>query len=126
MAKKRTPGSQPETVTPERAARLLRLVMLVQAKPQTRSFLCRQLHEDVRSFYRDLDLLRSWGISLPLHDRRYELRMRTEAVYRRVPFPDPHLSLAEAIELAKGRTPAHRKLKKLLDRIVKEKRQKKK
>lgn len=121
MAKIRRPVSQPETVTAERAARLLRLVMLVKARPQKRDFLCRQLSVDVRSFYRDLLLLRKWRIKVRMRNRCYELDMDTQKVYSLVLFPDPYLSLAEAIQVAQGRTPAHRKLKKLIDRIVKEK-----
>jgi hypothetical protein len=37
----------------------------------------------------------------------------------RLPFPDPVLTLGEAQQLAKGRSPAARKLKQQIDRIVK-------
>jgi hypothetical protein len=45
-----------------------------------------------------------------------------------LPFPDPHISLGDAVLLAQGRTPAHRKLQALINQIVgsKEKTKKKK
>jgi predicted DNA-binding transcriptional regulator YafY len=118
MAKKHSAGPQPADVTSQRAGRLHRLVLLLAAGPQTRDYLCGQLRLDVRTFYRDLDLLRSWGIDVPLRQRRYELDMDLPAVYDLLPFPDPHLSLADALVLANGSTAAHRKLKALVAAIV--------
>jgi hypothetical protein len=113
MAKKRTsPLSAPaRTVSAERAARLYRLLQLLGAGPQTRDGLKRRLRLDIRGFYRDLELLRAAGISVPLKERRYTLEGGLEAAFARLPFPDPALTLGEAIQLAKGRTAAHRKLK---------------
>ncbi|GIW81298.1 MAG: hypothetical protein KatS3mg105_3105 [Gemmatales bacterium] len=121
MARKRaTPKSSvAKTVTAERAARLYRLLTLLASGPQTRTTLIRKLRLDVRGFYRDLGLLRSCGIDLPLIKHRYHLAENIEQASARLPFPDPHLSLGEAIQLAKGRTAVHRKLKEQIARIVK-------
>ncbi|MBL8798878.1 MAG: hypothetical protein JNM56_33650 [Planctomycetia bacterium] len=119
MAKRnsRSPG-EPGTVTAARAARLHRLVLLLSERPQTRDMLRKQLKVDVRDFYRDLNLLREWGIEVPLRNRHYELDMPLTSAYARLPFPDPHLSVAEAQQLAQGRTAAHRKLKALVQLVV--------
>ena len=121
MAKKRTKRPSPESraVTAERAARLYHLLKLVGARPQTRAVLIRRLRLDIRGFYRDLELLRVSGIELPLTNRRYSLEEDATAAIARLPFPDPHLTLGEAIRLSKGRTLAHRKLKGQVDQIIK-------
>jgi hypothetical protein len=114
MAKKPSRQSAPsvsKAVTAERAARLYRLLTLVGNKPQTREALRRRLKLDVRGFYRDLEMLRAAGIELPLVGGRYALEGSVADVISRLPFPDPHLNLGEAIQLAKGRTKAHSKLK---------------
>jgi len=121
MATQRKSPPAPPTVTAERAARLHRLLRLLADGPQSRTALTRQLHYDVRSFYRDLWLLREFLIDLPLHDGRYTLSERVDAAVARLPFPDPMLTLGEALELAKGKSAAHRKLRQQIDLIVQEK-----
>jgi hypothetical protein len=108
-------------VTAERAARLFRLLTLLGAGPQARATLVRRLHLDIRGFYRDLVLLRSAKIDVPLKNQRYALEDPVKEAIARLPFPDPHLTLGEAKELAKGRSPAHRKLRSQLNRIVRSK-----
>jgi hypothetical protein len=112
MAKKRSPRASPalKAVTDERARRLARLLRLLGSGPQTRAALTRQLRLDVRGFYRDLELLRAAGIAVILQDRRYALEEPVTQAIDRLPFPDPHLTLGEARQLAKGRTTSHRKL----------------
>jgi hypothetical protein len=105
-------------VTAERAARLYRLLHLLGGGPQTRAALTRRLRLDVRGFYRDLELLRSAGIVVPLADGRYTLDEPAADAAARLPFPDPRLTLGEATLLAKGRTRAHRKLKEQIAQIV--------
>jgi predicted DNA-binding transcriptional regulator YafY len=117
MAKKRTPQPTPApaSVTAERFARLYRLVQILAAGPQPRDTLTRRLRLDVRGFYRDLELLRSAGITITLRQRRYELSEDEDDALARLPFPDPHLTLGEVRTLARGRTAAHRKLKDQID-----------
>jgi hypothetical protein len=112
MAKKRSPRVSPalKAVTDERARRLARLLRLLGTGPQTRAALTRHLRLDVRGFYRDLELLRAAGIAVTLENRRYVLDEPVPQAIDRLPFPDPHLTLGEARQLARGRTAAHRKL----------------
>lgn len=121
MAKKPPKRSSPasKAVSAERVARLYRLLKVVSASSQTRSTLMQRLRLDIRGFYRDLELLRAAGIELSLVNRRYSLEQDIEKALARLPFPDPHLTLGEAIQLAKGRTTSHRKLKEQVGLIVK-------
>ncbi len=120
MVKKRRQPSSPaaRAVTAERAARLYRLLLLLGKGPQTRTALARHVRLDVRGFYRDLELLRAAGIAVGLQTRHYVLEQPLVQALARLPFPDPHLTLGEAQQLAKGRSAAHRKLKEMLGQIV--------
>lgn len=111
-SKPRSPRSaEPAGVTDERFTRLYRLLQLLAAAPQKRETLLRRLRLDVRKFYRDLELLRHAGITTELQKGRYTLRGDLDEAVARLPFPDPHLSVGEAFQLAKGRSAAHRSLK---------------
>jgi len=111
-----------KAVTPERAARLYRLLRLLAEGPQSRSKLGRGLRLDIRGFYRDLELLRAAGIELQLSEGRYQLRKSVASAVAHLPFPDPHLNLGEALQLAKGRTRVHRKLRTQIALIIGRKR----
>jgi hypothetical protein len=123
MARKRTaarptpPSPDRSGVTPDRFARLVHLLHLLADKPLSRDALTRRLHLDIRGFYRDLGLARAAGVAVELMDGRYHLTGGLDAALGLLPFPDPHLTLAEVRVLAKGRTPAHRKLRDLLEHI---------
>ncbi len=95
----------------ERASRLYRLLQLLDSGPQTRSGLTKRLRLDVRGFYRDLELLREAGIAVLLQNQHYVLKQDVNDAANRLPFPDPGLTLGEAIYLAKGRSIVHRKIK---------------
>ena len=120
MVKKRgkDASSADRAVTAKRAARLYRLLRLLDEGPQTRAGLARRLRLDVRGFYRDLELLRSAGIDVPLEGGRYVLHEAVKEAISRLPFPDPRLTLGEATQLAKGRAPVHRKLRQLIREII--------
>ena len=122
MAKKRTaaPPAAPERsgVTPERFGRLVRLLHFLSEKPLARAAVTRRLKIDVRGFYRDLGLLRAAGVRVELSEGQYTLSDALEPALGRLPFPDPHLTLAEARQLSRGRTPAHKKLGELLERTA--------
>ncbi len=62
--------------------------------------------------------LRRARVPILLEKRRYSLAERVPAAVARLPFPDPRLTLGEAMLLSKGRTPAHRALRKLIAQIV--------
>jgi predicted DNA-binding transcriptional regulator YafY len=105
-------------VTAQRAARLYRLLSLTADKSQTRTALLRKLRVDLRGFYRDLELLRSLGIGVPSEGDRYQLLGTLDEALSLLPFPDPGLSLREALMLCNGRTDAHRKLRSRVNTFI--------
>lgn len=106
------------TVTAERFVRLYRMVKMLAGGAQTREALTRRLRLDVRGFYRDLDLLRSSGVSIGLAAGRYTLEQHTDDALALLPFPDPRLTLGAAKTLAKGRGLVHRALAETISRII--------
>ena len=106
-------------VTAERVARLFRLVAILARAPIARSALLRKLGMNQRSFYRDLEFLRAIGIAVTAEDSRYALTIDYESALARLPFPDPHLTLGQAMVLARGRSSAHKTLRARVDAIVK-------
>jgi predicted DNA-binding transcriptional regulator YafY len=122
MAKKRKPPAKPApvaaSVTPERFLRLYRMVRLLTGGPQTRESLARRLRMDVRGFYRDLELLRSAGMSVTLEMGRYTLEQDADDALALLPFPDPRLTLGAARTLAKGRSATHRALAETIARTL--------
>jgi hypothetical protein len=121
MAKQRQPEplEPARAVTAERAARLHRLVQILATGPQTREALRRRLRLDVRSFYRDLEVLRASGIGVPLEGRHYRLDGPEAAAVALLPFPDPHLRFGEVAQLTRGRTAAAQKLREQLAQLTK-------
>lgn len=117
MAKKKGAAAPAHNITPERAARLYRLVQLLGRGSQTRTGLVRALRLNVRGFYRDLEVLRSAGISVELVKRRYTLLDAPAKAVERLPMPDPGLTLGEARQLARGRSKAHLKLREQIRQI---------
>jgi predicted DNA-binding transcriptional regulator YafY len=118
VTKRRARPKKAPAVTAQRAARLCKLLRLLRDGPQTRSALTRRLRLDVRGFYRDLEWLRAFGIAVVMEEGRYRLDEDADRAIARLPFPDPHLTLGEAMLLARGRTAAHRKLKELVAAIA--------
>jgi hypothetical protein len=119
MAEHRSPRSRApaRAVTADRAGRLYRLLKNL-AKPQSRPNLLKKLKLDVRGFYRDLEVLRAFGIRTKLEESEYSLVGGFDEALKRLPFPDPRLNLSEAMQLAKGRTAAHRSLQEQIQRIT--------
>ena len=100
------------TLTSPRAARLYRLLTLLGSGPQTRASLLRRLKIDVRGFYRDVEVLRTLGITVTAgDDAKYALAGELDGALAKLPFPDPGLNVRDALQLANGSTSAHRKLK---------------
>jgi biotin operon repressor len=107
------------TLTAQRAARLYRLLTLLEDGPQTRQQLLRRLKLDIRGFYRDLESLRELGIEIHTSDdNRYGLLSKLEDALARLPFPDPGLNFRDVQQLAKGDTAAHRKLKQRINSFL--------
>ena len=100
--KGRKQPNRPETpaVTLERAEPCLHcLLHLLRATPRPRDWLKNRLKSpDVRGFYRDLELLGSCGISVPLNEGCYILEGSVSNAVARLPFPDPRLTLGEAVQ----------------------------
>ena len=124
MAKKpkaspRSARSEQPSVLLNRGIRLYRLVQILSEAPRTRDYLTHRLRIDVRDFYRDLETLRQARIPVRKQGRCFQLVGKLENAVPLLPFPDPHLTLGEAILLARGRTVAHRRLKQHVERVLK-------
>ena len=116
---RKTPVVPASSVSLERAGRLYRLVEYLGNGARTRSQILSKLKIDIRTFYRDLELLRESKIEVSLANRKYSLVQSAGLALLALPFPDPCLSLGEAQQLAKGRSKTHAKLRELLKQIVK-------
>src|SRR5207248_140397 len=79
--------------------------------PQPRDGLLRRLRVDLRGFYRDLELLRSLGISVGVEGTKYQLLDPLDTALARLPFPDPGLNFRDALVLSRGPTDAHRRFR---------------
>ena len=105
-------------ITLERAARLHHLVTVLAAGPRPREELLSTLVIGLRTFYRELDLLRRCGVRIKLQKRAYVLQSTAAEAEGRLPFPDPQLTFAEMAELSRGPGDAARRLAALLDSVV--------
>ncbi len=101
-----------------RASRLYRLVALLGERPRDRESLLSSLGVGLRTFYRELDLLRRCGVKVQRTERAYKLKTSAEEAQGRLPFPDPQLNFAEMIELARYEGEAARRLASLLDSVI--------
>ena len=116
--RKRASTRQSGQISSERCARFYRLLQLLRAGPRSREEIARRLRLDMRGFYRDLKMLRELRVRITSKGHRYQLAHSFERAISRLPFPDPRLNLHEALLLAKGRGPAHRKLQRQIRKIV--------
>lgn len=105
-------------ITLGRAARLHRLVLILSEGPRTRDAVLHELGIALRTFYRELELLRRCGIKIRLVKKHYTLQTTAEAAEGRLPFPDPQLSFAEMAELARCPGQAAQRLAELLTSVV--------
>jgi hypothetical protein len=118
MARKKA-GPAPPTLTAPRAARLYRLLTLLDEGPQPRPRLLTRLRLDVRGFYRDLEALRALGIDIAANaDNRYALSGILDDALSHLPFPDPGLNVRDALQLGEGNTQAHRKLRQRINAFL--------
>ena len=101
-----------------RASRLHRLVRLLVESPSSREALLGELAIGLRTFYRELVLLKRCGIKVELKGKTYMLRSTAEEAEGGLPFPDPQLSFAEMAELSRGTGPAARRLAELLGSVI--------
>lgn len=112
----RTPTAP--AITAERAGRLYKLLTLTAASARPRPALLSRLKVDVRGFYRDLEFLRKLGIDVAFDGDKYRLSGELDGALARLPFPDPGLSLRDVLQLARGTTDAHRKLRRKVDSFL--------
>ncbi len=114
------PKTATSSLTRERIARLCRFVQLVGAGPKTRAALVKKLNVDIRGFYRDFQQMRKFGVALEMRAGRYVLRETIAEALGRLPFPDPGLSVQEVLQLAVGRTAAHKKLRRQIKSLLRQ------
>lgn len=105
-------------ITLGRAARLHRLVTVLAAGPQTREAVLQELRIGLRTFYRELELLKRCGVKVQQKNKAYRLQGTAEQAEGKLPFPDPQLSFAEMAELARGPGEAARRLAEMLASVV--------
>jgi hypothetical protein len=72
----------------------------------------------LRTFYRELELLKRCGVKVRLRAKVYQLLATADQAEGRLPFPDPQLSFAEMAELAQCDCPAGRRLAALLTEVI--------
>ena len=89
-------------ITDARAARLHRMVRLLDEQPRTRPELLQALQVGLRTFYRELELLRRCGVRVRLVRKQYQLQGSLAQAESLLPFPDPRLSFAEMVDKACG------------------------
>jgi hypothetical protein len=106
------------SVTPERAARLARLIRLIAKAPRSRLLLLDKLDVDLRGFYRDVKMLRELDVRITNRGDLYSLAEEANEARAKLRCPDPLLTIGELAVLARGTTDTHRKLKRLLESIV--------
>lgn len=112
---RRRPGVH---ITLSRAARLHRLVRFLATTPRSREAILSELQIGLRTFYRELELLKRCGVKVQQKTKAYHLLATAEQAEGRLPFPDPQLSFAEMAELARGPGEAARRLAELLESVI--------
>ncbi len=105
-------------ITLSRAARLHRLVMILAGGARTREELLRELAIGLRTYYRELELLKRCGVRIRLVKKSYTLLSTADEAEGRLPFPDPQLSFAEMAELSRGPGQAAQRLAALLASVT--------
>src|SRR5215218_10109251 len=105
-------------ITLGRAARLHRLVMFLAASPRSRDEVLAELRIGLRTFYRELELLKRCGVRIQQKHKAYTLLATAEQAEGRLPFPDPQLSFAEMAELARCPGDAARRLSEMLASVI--------
>lgn len=105
-------------ITLPRAARLHHLVRFLGETPRTREAILGELAIGLRTFYRELELLKKCGVKVRHRERLYTLVATAEQAEGLLPFPDPQLSFAEMAELAACPCDAGRRLADLLASVI--------
>jgi hypothetical protein len=120
MSSPSNPRRRPSVrITLQRAARLHRLVSFLAESSRNRAAILSDLRIGLRTFYRELDLLKRCGVKVRHKHKLYSLAPTSEQPEGRLPFPDPQLSFAEMAELARCDCPAGARLAELLATVTK-------
>ena len=106
-------------ISADRAGRLYRLLKHVNGMTVTREILLKKLSVGMRTFYRDVDLLRECGIVVNVSDEGYSLDGILRDALHRLPFPDPELTFGDMDILMRGKSPSHLRLKQLFKKVSK-------
>ena len=112
------PAEPRARVTTERAGRLYRLLVLLGRQAISRQQIVTQLNVGLRTFYRDVDLLRSYGVEVAASSKGYTLHMPLDRALHALPCPDPELTFGEVLSLMKGKTRSHQRLKEVFERVT--------
>jgi hypothetical protein len=86
--------------------------------PRNRAAVLAELRIGLRTFYRELELLKRCGVKVRQRSGMYFLLVTADEAEGRLPFPDPGLSFAEMAELARCKCPAGRRLADLLAALI--------
>ena len=91
---------------------------MLEEGPTARENLLDRLTIGLRTFYRELDLLKRCGIKVHRVGKNYQLRSTMAEAEGRLPFPDPQLSFAEMAELTRLPGEAARRLSEIYQSVV--------
>jgi hypothetical protein len=94
------------------------LVTLLAQTPRSRNEILASLGVGLRTFYRELVLLKRCGVKVRHKAKLYHLMHTATEAEGRLPFPDPQLSFAEMAELAQCPCPAGKRLAELLASVI--------
>jgi hypothetical protein len=92
--------------------------MFLAQSPRTREAILSELTIGLRTFYRELELLKRCGVKIQHRAKAYTLLATAEQAEGRLPFPDPQLSFAEMAELAQGPGEAAKRLAEMLASVT--------
>ena len=118
LAPMKSPSAPHYALSAERLARFVKLVNMLDGATRSRDVILKKLKIDLRSLYRDLKTLRALGIAIECNAEKYSMTMTASQARNLLPLPNPALTIQEALQLAQGTTPAHRKLRAVLDRLL--------
>jgi hypothetical protein len=92
--------------------------MLLAESPRSRGQVLSALGMGLRTFYRELDLLKRCAVKVQHKAKVYVLQGTAQQAEGRLPFPDPQLSFAEMAELAQHPGPAAQRLAEMLQAVI--------
>jgi hypothetical protein len=92
--------------------------MFLAEQARSRESILSELAVGLRTFYRELELLKRCAVKIQQKNRYYSLLSTAAEAEGRLPFPDPQLSFAEMEELSRCSGEAGKRLASLLDSVV--------